>query len=107
MWFVTPGGYLSLSNNTLNLLLVIVRYYPTVFQIRVRSNIVSRVYDKKYPDFPKIYRRDRLDSASSFYRRLIFVNEHIIVLNKDVEYEKIRIFIAVYGLNSLIIILRI
>ena len=97
---------MSLANNALSLPLVIVRHHHTVFQIHVGPNIVSRVYDKRRPDFPRMYRRGGLGSASPFYRRLAFANEHIVVLSEDVEHERARIFAAVYGLSSPVVILR-
>jgi hypothetical protein len=83
---------------------VIVRHHPTVFQIR---NIVSRVYDKRCPNFPRMYRRGGgLGSASPFCRQPAFANEHIVVLSEDVEHERARMFAAVYGLSSPVVILR-
>jgi hypothetical protein len=76
-----------------------------MFQVRIGSNIVSRVYDERCLGFPKTYRRGGgLGPVSPFCRWLAFANEYIVVLSEDVEYE--RTFVAVYGLSALVAILR-
>jgi hypothetical protein len=56
-----------------------------MFQVRIGSNIVSRVYDEMCLGFPETYRRGGLGPASPFYRWLAFANEYIVVLSEDIE----------------------